>query len=354
MSEPRVGLRITTQGAMLPGHPLKRTHRNDGLSGLGAKGFVEGAALVRSAVSALGITIHPSSRIARQLNDAAAVGDFLLDNTKVLRTSRTLHYSICEFGDLIVIAEQLRKKDEDPGIVALLARLASDDSSPHVGSETPGRDVQFELYCAAVCRRARFSVRSAEPDLVVVPLVGHAANLGQIGVAVKRVKSLGQLPKRISEGGKQLASSKPGIVIVDISMLLNREDSFFMINPGAEGIDQVAHIVDSYVNAQISSFITHVNRRSTVGIIFQAKLFTAYSMSDGTPWPGSIGRWYGLPIDPRYEHPVVDFVMRLAFPDGPLPGVGTIAKEGLIQPWKGGGLYADLMKAQGQMPKADL
>lgn len=88
-----------------------------------------------------------------------------------------------------------------------------------------GRDVQFELFVAAICRATQFEgFLFAEPD--AEPDVRCDVAGVQIGIAAKRIKSESQVEKRIREAVSQIDKSGiPGIIAVETNVLLNRDNT---------------------------------------------------------------------------------------------------------------------------------
>ena len=184
--------------------------------------------------------------------------------------------------------------------LAQLVRLFLDDAcSPHSGENTPGRDSQFELYLAARARRAACVVKRVDPpDFLITPLAGGACGLGQFGLAVKRAKSRSNIHKHISKGGKQLDRSMPGLIAIDISMLINEEGKLLAIPEGRGGIELVAAIVDQCVHELLPTLLRAANRTSTRGLVFFASVKTGRGSADFGVMPGSIQRWVAAPMDP--------------------------------------------------------
>jgi len=126
---------------------------------------------------------------------------------------RLLHQAIVECSQLLLIVEELARKPEVLGWRSKAQELLSGHDFPE-GKEvhSPGRNTQFELYVAAVCRRAGYHIELAEPDLVV-----EAAQVRR-GIAAKRLKSLGKLKDSLHDASNQLKlSGLSGFVALDLS-----------------------------------------------------------------------------------------------------------------------------------------
>jgi hypothetical protein len=96
-------------------------------------------------------------------------------------------------------------------------RVLEDSVLPQQGTpNSPGRNAQAELFVFGVCRKAVLKPEFREPDIVCT-LNGDA-----VPIAVKRLKNLKQLVKRIKEGAGQVAQTGDyGIVFVDVVIAMN-------------------------------------------------------------------------------------------------------------------------------------
>ncbi len=84
------------------------------------------------------------------------------------------------------------------------------------GANTSARNAQSELFVFAVCMNAGLKPDFQEPD-VTCKLDGK-----KYGIAVKRIKNLGQLEKRVNEGANQVKrTGLPGFVSIDVTMAMN-------------------------------------------------------------------------------------------------------------------------------------
>jgi|GEM_PF-5601334 len=128
---------------------------------------------------------------------------------------------------------------------------------PHVekvlgGNDLPWRDKndiarnsEFELYLAAVLRRAGFKVWPCEPDVL------FEAHGWRLCVAAKRLRSRAKFRERVRDGVCQITRSKvPGFVAVDASVTCLSRDEY------AQGKDP--HIVSRYVHAALNDLSTEL------------------------------------------------------------------------------------------------
>lgn len=87
---------------------------------------------------------------------------------------------------------------------------------PVLGKYDLARDIQAELFSAAVFWAAGYQVEFTVPDLII-----QKANSTQLGVAVKRVTSDRQFRKRVCEARDQLtANSLSGFIVVNAARYL--------------------------------------------------------------------------------------------------------------------------------------
>jgi len=101
-------------------------------------------------------------------------------------------------------------------------KVVGDSVLPQYNSEnSPGRDVQCELFVGVLCARARLAPIFQEPDLYCT-LTNQT-----VGVAIKRLKAPPDLfderfKERICNARDQIEKSMlPGVIVADVSQSLN-------------------------------------------------------------------------------------------------------------------------------------
>lgn len=101
-----------------------------------------------------------------------------------------------------------------------LRRLLKDPVIPSAErADSFGRDIQSELYVAAVCQRAELGPRFAEPDVYC------SRSEPELGIAVKRLTSRKGFEEAIRGAAGQIDKSEfPGIIVVETSIALNPEN----------------------------------------------------------------------------------------------------------------------------------
>ncbi|MBW7988471.1 MAG: hypothetical protein FVQ84_00385 [Planctomycetes bacterium] len=89
----------------------------------------------------------------------------------------------------------------------------------HDMPDSPGRDTQAELFVFAVCKKGDLHPKFKEPDVVCEVCDEEFA------IAVKRIKNLDKLVRRVRDGASQIQnSSLPGIVVVEITRAVNPQN----------------------------------------------------------------------------------------------------------------------------------
>jgi len=113
--------------------------------------------------------------------------------------------------------DQVDIASESQEIKPKVKLVVKDSTLPQdAAPESPGRDAQAELFVFGACRKAGLKPVFKEPDIVCT-LSGQALPL-----AVKRVKNMKQLVKRIREGARQITRAADyGIIFVDVVIAMN-------------------------------------------------------------------------------------------------------------------------------------
>lgn len=171
---------------------------------------VAGAARhVRAFIESMGIRCHPQCRISQM---AIALSEDRL----IQPSEKGFPVALEGFRDILILYFAITQLDGhvDSEILRDKFRSATKD---HVHpqddlKESPGRDVQSELYVATIARKAGLNPRLEEPD-ILCELHGMP-----LGVAVKRVKNEKQFEKRFRKAVKQIeGAGVRGVIAVDLS-----------------------------------------------------------------------------------------------------------------------------------------
>jgi len=180
----------------------------------------EAATYVLGQFGRLGIEVPERSRIKTiyrsVCNDDGSSRGLIQENDpdfditrEALRDFKQLEFFFDQIGDDA-------RKDE---YVSVLKKIAKDSDSvlpQDDEQDSPSRDAQAEAFVFAGCLKAGLNPSFKEPD-VVCSLDGQ-----EFPIAVKRIKNLKQLVKRISIGASQIAQiGGHGIVAVDVVIAMN-------------------------------------------------------------------------------------------------------------------------------------
>ena len=181
---------------------------------------IEMSSFVIATIEKLGVPVPPSSRL-RSWQELYHSGSPTIEPDhpeyeSAIEGERDMQLLAFAFDQLAQIepTDEFRK---------CLSRVVIDADSvlpQHDKMQSAGRDAAFEVYVGAVCAAAKLlPVKWEEPDLTC-ELDGT-----KFGFAAKRLKSLGQLRKRVRDGVDQIKrSGLPGVIVLDMARALNPDN----------------------------------------------------------------------------------------------------------------------------------
>lgn len=122
--------------------------------------------------------------------------------------------------------EQIAADTNKDTYADIVERILKDSMFPQDDAEnSSGRDAQAEAFAFAVCMNAGMNPAFEEPD-VTCEIDGQ-----RFGVAVKRIKTLRQLKRRLKEAAGQIhKSGLPGIISMDATLAVNPENHSIVTN----------------------------------------------------------------------------------------------------------------------------
>ncbi|MFH1924775.1 MAG: hypothetical protein ABIP48_33415 [Planctomycetota bacterium] len=126
-----------------------------------------------------------------------------------------------DFQVLGFVFEMAAAHPTDSKFRELIKNVLNDSVLPQDNrNQSKGRDFQFELFVAAICQNAGLTpVEREEPDVTCT------VDRVKYGIAAKRVKSAGNLRKRIQKGADQIQKAGlPGIIALETSLLFNQDN----------------------------------------------------------------------------------------------------------------------------------
>ncbi len=223
---------------------------------------IETAEFVIASLNDLGIEPHPSSRLMQMRNALDATGVIAPDHPDfetALEAQRDMQ--LLAFG-----LEQKHAKSGHAGFKQLLYKLTNDSVLPQQDrQQSRGRDTQFELFVGAICQAAGFfPVEYPDPPDVMCYLDGVT-----IGVEAKRIKSEGQVKKRIPKAAKQIhGSGIPGVIALDTCLALNPGNTR-ITTPIPDKIFARNHCttINLFVRRHIKRIRSWVSGKGVIGII---------------------------------------------------------------------------------------
>lgn len=176
---------------------------------------------------------------------------------------RRFHNALFEVGQIHFIVDELAQTPEVPGWSRGVQSLLFGKADPaDEGSRTPSRDLQFELFMAALSRAGGYDISLAEPDV----LVAHSEL--PFGIAAKRPKSLARLDKAVRQARKQIVhSGYDGVVALDISLLQNPESDFAIVTKPELAAQVIGHFADYFLDHNAGRIRSLVNSNRVFGVV---------------------------------------------------------------------------------------
>ena len=180
----------------------------------------ENATFVIESIKAMGLQVPGGSRLMQMyctLTDA--------NRQLILPDGRDFQTAVEAERDMQVLAfvfDMAAAHPTDQKFYDLIKRVLGDSVLPQDNrNQSQGRDFQFELFVAAICQNAGLApVERKEPDVTCV------AQGVKYGIAAKRIKSAGNLHRRISKAADQVGKAGfPGIIVLETSLLFNPDNT---------------------------------------------------------------------------------------------------------------------------------
>jgi len=178
---------------------------------------------------------------------------------KDIRDVRLIYQAVYEIEQIITITTALRRHPETYEWKKHLQRLLLDSDFPEKDKkESPGRNLQFELFTAALFKQAGFPVQLAEPDVVV----SHP-NM-DFCLAAKRIKSLSKIRPRISEAGKQIETVMDGIICLDLTPIYNPSNSILLTTNLDEAPVELQEFANGFIQQNSQNIREIIKRHERV------------------------------------------------------------------------------------------
>lgn len=169
------------------------------------------------------VRVSPGSRLFdyRKVIAEYVAGDVPIESKR----AQLVYRALTELSALSVIARGLATGNPSQKVRDLLSQIIGGQALPDHEKKSLARNTQLHLYVAAILKASGIRVEFEEPDLL--------AHIHRriIGVAAKRITSLKQLEKRISEGKAQLKRAKKrGIVWIEITDAMHEYSGLYVFD----------------------------------------------------------------------------------------------------------------------------
>lgn len=178
----------------------------------------ENAVFVLGFIRALGVEPHRDSRLMQMVRVLTASSPIVRQDDPQFEIALEAERDITQ---LAFVFEHLKECPRTDEFVVMIKKLVKDSALPQSDrGHSKGRDVQFELFVAALCQASGLTpVSMEEPDVTC------CVSDIKFGIAAKRLKQERNLEPRLSKAADQIANMKlPGIIALDTCIALNRNN----------------------------------------------------------------------------------------------------------------------------------
>jgi len=178
----------------------------------------ENAEFVIASIKALGLSLHPQSRLMQMYRVLTTAGGIISPDDPGFQTALESERDLQVLG---FVFEQADMHPTDAEFQRLVKKALKDSLLPNEDrSQSKGRDAQFELFVAAICQKAGMHpVSREEPDVTC-----HVGDI-KFGIAAKRFKNVTSVKKHVRKAADQIEKAGlPGIIALDTCVALNRKN----------------------------------------------------------------------------------------------------------------------------------
>lgn len=178
----------------------------------------ENASYVVASVEALGLQVPGGSRLMQMHRVLTQQESIIQPDDPQFQTALEAERDLQVLG---FVFDMAAAHPSDSKFHDLIKKVLSDSVLPQDNrNQSKGRDFQFELFVAAICLNAGLTpVNREEPDVTCF------VNGTKYAIAAKRIKTAGNLGKRIKKGATQIEKAGiPGIIALETSLLFNQDN----------------------------------------------------------------------------------------------------------------------------------
>lgn len=205
------------------------------------------------------------------------------DGVPILRSNPDYDIAVEAERDLQVMAfifDNIGDLKTDPEFLVQLQKCVSDSSLPQEDSDqSDGRNAQFHLLNIAICKKAGMSPCFAEPDIICD--VGGR----NFGIAVKRIKNLNKLEKRVSAARDQIKRCGfPGIIAVEVTLAVNPKNERPTLVVSDHSFMAACHdALTDFVTTKIDKYRDKLRGTEVRGIVLDVSFIAHSPALNGEP-----------------------------------------------------------------------
>jgi len=217
---------------------------------------------IPTALTTLGLSIHPSSRFARHADVARMALGIAEFKAASPNEVRPMQQAISELSMLDFALQKLAGQTQWK---SKFRDCLSGSTLPWDDRNGCARNTEFELYVAAILSAAGFHTSVAEPDVTIV------VDGWRIGFAAKRLQSRKAVVRRVGEGMEQITrSGHAGFVVIDISVNVFERDQFIETNDLALAQSMLNDMIYETAGEVGESLLERSNPQIHLGVLYIA------------------------------------------------------------------------------------
>ena len=272
-------------------------------------GYVRLSETVKASLIAMGLQIHPSSRLAKYDRSLASLLRTRLTSSSADdETLRVAARAFTELWQLAAIAHYAQTSGADREFRDKTRTLMQDAALPAnepAAASTPGRDVQFELFVAASWSAGGVPCMLRQP-----PGPDLTLTLGSfdVGLEVKCIKSIASLADRLQKADKQISLlSSGGVVMTDLSPVVTNNLLYMTASSARKAVPDLERRLKTLMFSHLDTARRKVRPARTFGWIGYCQAL--YLCADAPPL--LVYQWKNLNLGSGRDHRWLSLVAAL-------------------------------------------
>jgi hypothetical protein len=234
--------------------------------GLPITSYLQLSETVRACYAEMDLKIHPSSRFATYDRSLKRLFRAKLTSTTTdIETLRLVSRAFGELWQLAAIANYSRLNGASTAFSGKAKQTMQDAAMPaeEPSVSTPGRDTQFELFVGAAWAAVGVPCLMRDPPGPDFTLILDEL---EVGMEVKRIRSLGALPNRVRDANKQIAAVRNGgFVVTDLTALVTNNRLFLETSLARNPVADLERRLKDLMSSSLDAVRRRVSPSRTFG-----------------------------------------------------------------------------------------